>query len=120
MSVDEIARLYGISRNHLAKVAHKLQALGLTKAVRGRNGGIALARPATDINVGMVVRELESLQNFVECMHATSNSCPVLGACGLQGALARALHEFLQCLDQYQLSDLTPDRPRFIRLLGNA
>ena len=95
MSVEEISRRYNVSRNHLAKVAHRLQTLGLVKATRGRGGGLSLARPPEDINVGEVVRAMENLGNFVECMQASSNGCPVVGACGLQGALTRALQDFL-------------------------
>lgn len=120
MSVEEISRRYNVSRNHLAKVAHRLQALELVKATRGRGGGLALAKPPEDINVGEVVRAMENLGSFVECMQASSNSCPVVGACGLQGALTRALQDFLRRLDQYQLSDLTPNRQRFASLLAET
>lgn len=117
MSVEEISCRYSVSRNHLAKVAHRLKTLGLIKATRGRGGGLSLARPPEEINVGEVVRAMENLGNFVECMQASTNGCPVVGACGLQGALARALQDFLRRLDQYKLSDLTPNKQRFAQLL---
>jgi Rrf2 family nitric oxide-sensitive transcriptional repressor len=120
MSVEEISRRYNVSRNHLAKVAHRLQGLGMVKATRGRGGGLSLTRPPEEINVGEVVRAMESLGTFVECMQASSNGCPVVGACGLQGALTRALQDFLRRLDQYQLSDLTPNRQRFVDLLAEG
>lgn len=62
MSVDEIARSYGISRNHLAKVAQRLQQSGYVDTARGRSGGLRLAVPARDLNVGTVVRDLENLE----------------------------------------------------------
>jgi Rrf2 family transcriptional regulator, nitric oxide-sensitive transcriptional repressor len=117
-SVDEIAGAYGISRNHLMKVARSLVDLQLIEARRGRGGGFALATTADAINVGYVVRRLESLEAFVECFDRQTNSCPVAGACGLQGALNGALAAFLEKLDQYALSDLLPDRNRFLRQLA--
>src|SRR3546814_17123548 len=64
MSVDEIAGQYGISRNHLAKVAQRLQALGYVSAQRGRGGGLTLAREPDAVIVGTVVREFENLEEI--------------------------------------------------------
>lgn len=116
-SVDEIAGAYGISRNHLMKVARSLVDLDLIEARRGRGGGFALAKLPKEINVGSVVRKLESLDGFVECFDRVGNSCPVAGACGLQGALSSALSAFLEKLDGFALSDLLPDPLRFRRQL---
>src|SRR5690606_522836 len=44
-SVDWIAEYYGISRNHLAKVAQHLAGAGFVGTVRGRSGGLHLALP---------------------------------------------------------------------------
>jgi len=118
MSVDEIARSYGISRNHLAKVAQRLQASGYVITSRGRGGGLRLAAPPQQLNVGAIVRELESLDSFVECMSPSRNTCPAVGACGLQGALGFALQDFLKRLDTYTVADLLPDPARFGRQLG--
>jgi Rrf2 family nitric oxide-sensitive transcriptional repressor len=115
MSVDEIARRYRISRNHLAKVAHRLQALGYVSAVRGRAGGLTLAVEPDQIIVGTIVRQLESLETFVECMSPERNTCPAAGLCGLQGALGVALQDFLSRLDTYTVADLVPSRQRFAR-----
>ena len=118
MSVDEIARSYAISRNHLAKIAQRLQALDLVTATRGRSGGLNLARPPAEINVGKVVRTLESLGSFVDCMSRDAPGCPVSGPCGLKGVLASALEDFLSRLDRYSLADLVPNRARFARQLS--
>jgi Rrf2 family nitric oxide-sensitive transcriptional repressor len=113
-SVEEIAKSYGISRNHLAKVAHKLQNLGYIEGVRGRNGGLRLGMPPNRIIVGEVVRQLESLDSFVECMSPGTNTCPAIGVCGLQGALSLALNDFLKRLDNYTIADLIPHPHRFV------
>ncbi|HSQ96262.1 MAG TPA: Rrf2 family transcriptional regulator [Croceibacterium sp.] len=113
LSVDEIARRYGISRNHLAKVAQRLQAEGFVKTYRGRGGGMRLAQPADEIVVGDVVRRFENLESFVGCF-ASGNGCAVNGLCALKPALSGAVQAFLAHLDQFRLSDLVPDRGAFV------
>lgn len=112
-SVDEIATAYGISRNHLMKVSQKLTELGYVTAKRGRGGGLTLAQAPASIIVGTVVRSIEPVGGFVECFDRVNNQCPVTGVCGLQGALATALGDFMARLDQYSLADLTPDPQKF-------
>ncbi|HSG35434.1 MAG TPA: Rrf2 family transcriptional regulator [Sphingomonadaceae bacterium] len=118
LSVDDVARQYGISRNHLAKVAQELQALGYIVTTRGRGGGMELARPAKDIVVGEVVREFEKLDSFVSCMGAPAAGCAVDGVCGLKPALSGALAAFLAHLDGYTLADLTPNPKAFLARLA--
>lgn len=120
MSVDEIAGQYGVSRNHLAKVAQRLQALGYISAQRGRGGGLTLAKAPHDVIAGTVVRQFENLDGLVECMDAATSTCPVRGGCGLQGALGGALAAFLDHLDGYTLADLLPRPARFRELLGTS
>lgn len=72
VTIDEAARVYGISRAHLMKVANHLTRLDFLKAVRGRYGGLTLARPATAIRLGDVVRATEADFALVECFGADS------------------------------------------------
>lgn len=116
LSVDVIARRYGISRNHLAKVSQRLLAEGYVETFRGRSGGMRLAREPSEIVVGHVVRQFENLDGFVSCFPSGSG-CAVNGICGLKPALAGALEAFLEHLDKYRLSDLIPDRTAFARRL---
>lgn len=111
-SVDRIADSFGISRNHLMKVAQRLAELGYLEAKRGRGGGLRIAMPPSEISVGKVVRSMESLLGFVECFAPETNSCPIAGTCGLQGALGLAVGDFLKRLDGYSLQDLVPDCSR--------
>ena len=108
LSVDEIARRYDISRNHLAKIAQHLQAEGYVETFRGRGGGMRLARPAEEIVVGDVVRRFENFESFVGCF-PTGAGCTVNGLCALKPALSGALDAFLAHLDRFRLSDLVPD-----------
>jgi Rrf2 family transcriptional regulator, nitric oxide-sensitive transcriptional repressor len=110
-SISEIARAYGISQNHLMKVAHDLGKAGYIEGVRGRSGGVRLARPADQINVGEVVRRTEEGFELVEC-----GSCVIAPACGLTGVLDEALAAFMAVLDRYTLADLLKKRSKLMRL----
>lgn len=111
-SIGEIARTYRISHNHLMKVVHDLRKEGFLDAVRGRSGGIRLARPAAEISVGDVVRHTEGTFDLVDC-----ESCVIARACSLTGALHDARRAFMAVLDGYSLADLVADRQRGLREL---
>ena len=99
------------------KVAQRLVAEGFVESVRGRSGGLKLARPASDLNVGEIVRSMEDLGNFVECFDASTNRCVVTPACGLQQVLAGGIDALMQHLDRFSVADLIADRDRFRSLL---
>ncbi len=117
-SIAEIAHSYGISKNHLMKVAQRLTAEGFVESVRGRGGGLRLARSATALNVGSVFRIMEDTGSFVECFNATTNTCVVTPVCGLRHALSGALEVFARHLDQFTIADLVPDLEGYARRLG--
>src|SRR5262249_20746161 len=86
-TIEEIARRYRVSRNHLMKVAQALAQGGFIESLRGRGGGLRLARPAASINLGAVVRATEDGFTLVECFGEAENNCVVAPACGLRGPL---------------------------------
>jgi len=100
-SIAEISRAYDISQNHLMKVVNDLVNAGYLASARGRFGGIRLARPPAEINVGAVIRHTEDGFDLVDC-----SDCVIAPACGLTGALRQALAAFLAVLDDYALADL--------------
>ncbi len=115
-TIAEISRLYGISEAHLNKVIHQLGIAGDIETIRGRGGGIRLARPPDAINVGAVVRRTEDLA-LVTCLEGVA--CLIAPACLLQVALKEALAAFLAVLDRYTLADLVAS-PAIVRLLETA
>lgn len=117
-TIREIAESYGISRNHLMKVAHELGRIGLLAPQRGRGGGLALARAPAEINVGDVVRRMEESLALVECFKGPANTCPIAGLCRLEIALAQALQAFLAVLDRLTLADLLVNRAAIAVRLG--
>lgn len=105
-TVPEIAESYGISKNHLMKVAQHLAKLGYIESTRGRGGGLRLLHEPSQINVGKVVRQMEDDFHIVECFDRERNTCPITPVCSLKHALGRALQAYLAVLDEYTLQDL--------------
>ncbi len=106
VTITEIAVSHGISRSHLTKVVHQLGAHGLLETTRGRGGGMRLCKPATEINVGEVVRQTETDFAMVECFDAQTNQCSLSPQCRLKGVLQQATNNFLEVLDGVTLADL--------------
>lgn len=106
-TIAEIAEIYEISAPHLMKITHKLAQHGWIITVRGKNGGMRLARPPSEIVLGAVIRDTENDLSLVECM-GPNNTCSLSGQCGLTGILHGALQQFLQHLDKYTLADILP------------
>lgn len=120
VTIAEIAKRYRISRNHLMKVAYILGREGFIETVRGRSGGLRLARPAQDICVGAVVRRMEGDFALVECFQDGKSECLITPACKLKGVMHEAMATFLAVLDQYTIHNLTMRNPDLKILLGSA
>jgi Rrf2 family nitric oxide-sensitive transcriptional repressor len=105
VTVREIAESYSISRFHLMKVVQQLTREGFVDALRGRSGGLRLAKEKHEIVVGDIVRRMEDDFRIVECFGGSSQ-CIISPACKLKGMLHEALEAFLKVLDSYTLADL--------------
>ncbi len=116
-TIGEIAASYGISRNHLMKVAYELGASGYIQTVRGKGGGLRLARSAEGIVLGEVVRRTEPDMALVPCFDPVKAACALTPACKLRGALGQAQAAFLAVLDSYTLADLVENHTMLDRLM---
>ncbi|CNL49121.1 HTH-type transcriptional repressor nsrR [Yersinia aldovae ATCC 35236] len=112
-SISQVTDVYGVSRNHMVKIINQLSRVGLVTAVRGKNGGIRLGKPAAQIRIGDVVRELEPL-SLVNC---SSDFCHITPACRLKQVLNQAVQSFLNELDNYTLADMVKDNSPLYKLL---
>ncbi len=106
VTITEVAAYYRISRNHLMKIAHRLGLHGYIETLRGKHGGMRLARRPERINIGDVVRDTEESFYVAECFNPDNKTCPLLPGCTLKFILAKGLKNFLSTLDDYTLADL--------------
>ncbi|BCP52731.1 protein aau3 [Kaistia sp. 32K] len=115
--IKDIATTYSISELHLFKIMHVLVESGFVETIRGRNGGIRLARPANTITIGEVVRATESNFYLTDCFDTTNRDCPLVDSCGVNRILAEALRAFFAVLDSYTIADVAKDRGQLRGLL---
>ena len=115
--IKDIAATYSISELHLFKIMHVLVESGFVETIRGRNGGIRLARPANAISIGEVVRATESNFFLTDCFDTTNRDCPLVDSCGVNRILAEALRAFFSVLDSYTIADVAKDRGQLRGLL---
>jgi Rrf2 family transcriptional regulator, nitric oxide-sensitive transcriptional repressor len=112
-SIGEIAEAYGISQNHLMKVASDLAGSDYVQSLRGRGGGLRLARPASQINIGQMIRHTEGKVDLVGC-----GACVLAPACGMVCIFKDAVENFFVTLEQYSLADImTKGQPERLRLI---
>jgi Rrf2 family nitric oxide-sensitive transcriptional repressor len=119
-TIGDIAASYGISANHLMKIVSHLAQQGYVETVRGKGGGMRLARAPERINIGAVVRDAEQDFAVVECFQRGKCECPIVSACTLRGVLGRAMGAFFEVLDRQTLADLLKPQARLIRIFRDA
>ena len=103
---SDIAERCNASINHVARVVQNLQAEGYLETLRGRTGGIRLAKPANRISIGAVFRILQTAIQFAESFHEVRTTCPLAATCRLRRYVERALEAFYHELDMVTLEDL--------------
>ena len=118
-TIAEVATAYGISEAHLMKITHQLGLAGFIETVRGKGGGIRLARAPEAIRIGEVVRATEGDAPIVECLSDDPHGCRIAGTCRLTRVLVDAFEALYASLDRYTLADLTGNRSALAAILVN-
>lgn len=108
--IPEIAAAYSVSELFLFKILQPLVENNLVETVRGRNGGVRLGKPASEITLFDVVRVTEDNFAMAECFENDSADCPLIDSCALNEALRKALGAFFQVLESYTIEDLASAR----------
>ena len=114
VTIAEVATAYGISRNHLMKVVQNLSKRGYVETVRGKGGGLRLARPASRIGLGELLRDTETSLDIVNCKKP---GCPLSGFCTLKRTLDEARDSFVSTLQRYTIADMVENRSTLLGLL---
>ena len=110
VTISEITDQYEISRGHVMKVVNHLSQKGYLTSIRGKGGGVKLSRPASEINIGKVIRDMEPNFHVVECFNPKTPDCKIKSDCTLIPVLAEATNKFLGVFDQYSLQDVVKNQ----------
>lgn len=117
-TISQTAAELNVSVNHLVKVVHFMGQQGWVHTVRGRNGGIYLAKNLSEYRLGDVIHTLEERaddsQHLVNCH---SPVCPLINHCNLNGMLQNAMQIFIRHLNQYTLGDAVRNRQSLNELM---
>lgn len=105
VQIAEIAARQAISRTHLMKIANQLARAGIIEAVRGRGGGIRLARDPAAIGLMEVIAVTEPRCALVDC-----GSCRLVRGCNLPGIFDQAQDAFEAVLARHTLADIVAER----------
>ena len=106
VTIQDIANVHDIAKNHLTKVVHQLGILGVVESLRGRNGGLRLGKEPSQISIGAVVRSTEPDFYMAECFDPAKSHCMMSAACALKDVLANATRAYLAVLDDVTLDNL--------------
>jgi Rrf2 family protein len=103
IKVGDLSTRLEITPQNTFKIVHILSRAGFVAPMRGRRGGVRLARPASDIRIGEVVKALElsgtSDEEADEVIASGSGS-------GVNRMFGEALEAFVTVLNQHSLADM--------------
>jgi Rrf2 family protein len=105
-SAKDLAEMYGIPQEALAKILQRLARSKLLSSQHGTNGGYVLARDAREITALQVIRAIEGPLFFTAC--GSEKSCSSSLKCTVREPLARvsrAIEEVLAGLTVAELCE---------------
>jgi Rrf2 family protein len=115
VKVADVSDRLGVTKQNVFKIVHILSHAGFLAAVRGPNGGVRLAKPATSIKIGDVVRSIEVTRVQVEGGNDPTSNDTDPG--NINAMFDDALTAFITVLDQHTLAELAVRSPTGLKQL---
>jgi len=113
VSISSIAKRQNISDRYLEQLVSKLKKANLVKSMRGAGGGYMLAKSATDISVGDILRALEGNLDAVACTGThESSECQSADLCVTRYVWQRINDSITEAVDGIMLEQLVEESRR--------
>ena len=107
VKISEIAEAQVIPQRFLENILNQLRQGGVVESRRGKEGGYLLARPASQITAGTIIRLVEGTIYAVECTTAAvEDRCPLHGDCVFLPLWKRASEALEAVYDETNFADL--------------
>ena len=107
VSINSIAQRQELSEGYLEQLMAKLKKAGLVKSLRGSGGGYILAKDASEVSVGDVLRALEGNMELVTCaaFHDVE-SCGLQKTCVTKYVWQKINESILSTIDEIKIDTL--------------
>ena len=109
VSISSISQRQGISESYLEQLVAKLRKAGLVTSIRGAQGGYRLAKPASTISVGDILRALEGNLAAVECSAYTDEGCQGADLCVAKYVWQQINDSITRTVDEMMLDQLVEE-----------
>ena len=113
--VSDIAKSYAISEMFLFKLIKPLVGSGMIETTRGRNGGIRLAKPASNITI---LEAIQASEDFKLTESFADASQELVAEQEFNALLKEALNSFFEVLQGYTIADLITNGSQIRDVLG--
>ena len=104
-SAKEIATLYHIPKEAMAKTMQKLCKKNYVKAVQGPNGGYYLNKKMNSMHLIDFIEDIEGPIGLVEC--SIDKNCNLLDFCNIKSPINKINQNIRTVLNQINLYDIT-------------
>jgi len=109
----EIAELYDIPIELMAKVLQRLVRRGLLASHQGTHGGYELARRPTQISVADVIQAIDGPVTVTACS-SDENQCEQFAKCNVRDPLWKVRERILTALGECTIAELAADAPPIV------
>src|SRR3954463_5420827 len=109
-SAREIASLYDIPIELLAKILQRLVRRGLLASQQGTRGGYQLARAPIQISVADVIQAIDGPVTVTACS-TDEGTCDQFAKCNVRDPLWRVRERILSALGECTIAELASDAP---------